>query len=404
MKTIQAELITTDKGNFIALRFPFDREIIELIKSIPGAHWDPVKKCWLLRESSGPIEHLNLRFRDRLRFVVAGKETRHTGSQQPQIRKSETRQPGRAGLNGTREGLTHYDSFPDSGFEAAAEKKELEGLKVPDEYQKTLILKKYSPRTVETYTSMFLRFMGYFRGRQIETITDEEIREYLLYLHQQKGVSDSYVNQAINSVKFYYEKILGRPTRKYYLQRPKGAKRLPEVLSEEEIRSILMSVDNLKHRCILYIVYSGGLRLGEVVSLQLRDIDSQRKCIRIRHGKGRKDRYTLLSEKALKLLRQYVRVYRPREWLFEGQSGEQYSERSVQEILYRAVKKARIGRHVTVHTLRHSFATHLLEQGTDITYIQELLGHSNIKTTLIYSHVTKRGIDGIRSPLDNLDI
>lgn len=172
----------------------------------------------------------------------------------------------------------------------------------------------------------------------------------------------------------------------------------------EEVASVFRAVGNMKHRCILYIIYSGGLRLSEVTNLRVLDIDSGRMMIKIRQGKGKKDRYTLLSERTLELLRMYFREFKPKDWLFEGSEGGKYSDRSVQEIFYKAVRKSGLKRHATVHTLRHSFVTHLLEQGTDIRYIQELLGHSNIKTTLIYSHVTRKGIDGIRSPLDSLNI
>jgi len=246
--------------------------------------------------------------------------------------------------------------------------------------------------------------MKYFKRRQLNEIRDEEIRDYLLYLNTKRKVSDSYLNQAINSIKFYYEKVLRRPTKEYYLQRPRTSKKLPEVMSMEEVSSILRSVDNIKHRCILYLIYSGGLRLGEVTNLKVTDIDPGRMMIKIRQGKGKKDRYTLLSDKALELLRQYLQEYTPSDWLFQGKEGGKYSDRSVQEIFHKAVRKAGIKKLVTVHTLRHSFATHLLEQGTDIRYIQELLGHGNIKTTLIYSHITRKGISGIKSPLDSMTL
>ena len=213
-------------------------------------------------------------------------------------------------------------------------------------------------------------------------------------------MSDSYLNQTINSIKFYYEKVLGRPNQKYYVQRPRLSHRLPEVLSMEEVACILSSVENLKHRCILYLIYSGGLRLGEVTNLKVSDIDSGRMMLRINQGKGKKDRYTLLSDRTLELLREYFKEYNSKDWLFEGKNGGKYADRTVQEIFYKAVRKTGIKKHVTVHSLRHSFATHLLEQGVDIRYIQDLLGHVNIKTTLIYSHITGKGLSGIKSPLD----
>ena len=151
-------------------------------------------------------------------------------------------------------------------------------------------------------------------------------------------------------------------------------------------------------------IYSGGLRIGEAINLKIKDIDSQRMQIRVEQGKGKKDRYTLLGKKTLEILRKYVTEYKPKMWLFEGASGMLYSYKSIQMILKKAVEKAEIKKHVTVHTLRHSFATHLLESGTDLRYIQSLLGHSNSKTTEIYTHITTKGFNQIKSPLDNLEI
>jgi integrase/recombinase XerD len=192
--------------------------------------------------------------------------------------------------------------------------------------------------------------------------------------------------------------------RTYYIQRPKKEKILPNVLSENEVQLILNHTDNLKHKAILSLIYSAGLRRGELINMKINDIDSKRMYVIIRQGKGRKDRYSILSEKVLELLRRYFKEYQPKEWLFEGQFGGQYGASSIQHILKDAVALSKIRKKVTVHTLRHSFATHLLERGTDIRYIQELLGHQSSKTTEIYTHITQRGLGKIKSPLDNFDI
>jgi site-specific recombinase XerD len=251
---------------------------------------------------------------------------------------------------------------------------------------------------------MLQEFLQYYRTLNPEIITEEQIREYLLYLIEQRDVSISYQNQSINAIKFYYEQVLGRPVRTYYIQRPKKERTLPNVLSEEEVLSILKSTDNLKHRAMLSLIYSSGLRLGELINLKLPDIDSKRMLVIVKQGKGKKDRVTLLSVKILQLLREYFKKYKPREYLFEGQFGEQYSPTSVQKVFRMAKQKAGIKKKATVHTLRHSFATHLLERGTDLRYIQSLLGHQSAKTTEIYTHITKRGLDKITSPLDNLEL
>jgi site-specific recombinase XerD len=275
---------------------------------------------------------------------------------------------------------------------------------VPDEFIKTLTLKNYSPNTIRTYKSMLQEFLEYYKKLDPAKITEEQIRDYLLFLLDERKISISYQNQSINAIKFYYEQILGRPVRTYYIQRPKKEKILPNVLSEQEVLQILNNTDNLKHKTILSLIYSAGLRRGELINLKIKDIDSQRMYVIIRQGKGRKDRYSILSEKVLELLRRYVKQYKPVIWLFEGQFGGQYGASSIQHILKDAVAASKIRKRVTVHTLRHCFATHLLERGTDIRYIQELLGHQSSKTTEIYTHITQRGLGKIKSPLDSFDI
>lgn len=228
------------------------------------------------------------------------------------------------------------------------------------------------------------------------------MNNYLLYLIQTKNILLSQQNQRINAIKFYFQQVLGREKEIYNLHRPRKEHKLPSVLSEEEIILIFKQVSNIKHKALLYLIYSGGLRLSEVVNLKISDIDSKRNLILIREAKGKKDRTTLLSQTLLELLRTYYREYKPKEYLFEGQDQEKYSTRSVQNIFKKALFKSGIKKNATVHTLRHSFATHLLERGTDLRYIQELLGHSSSKTTEIYTHITKKGLDKIVSPLDNL--
>jgi len=179
---------------------------------------------------------------------------------------------------------------------------------------------------------------------------------------------------------------------------------VPTVFNTDEIVRILQLTENLKHRAILSVIYSAGLRISEVINLKIKDIDAGRKQIRIEQSKGKKDRYTLLSEKTLELLRIYFKAYHPKVYLFEGADGGQYSTRSVQMFFKDICRKAGIKKKVSVHTLRHSFATHLLENGTDLRYIQSLLGHESSKTTEVYTHITNKGFDQIKSPLDGLNI
>ncbi len=193
-------------------------------------------------------------------------------------------------------------------------------------------------------------------------------------------------------------------SKKIDIIRPNRPQKLPHVLTEREVERLLQAADNFKHRCILMLVYSAGLRLGEVLRLRMLDLQPEKHRILIRGGKGKKDRCTILSEKAFRKLREYFQVYKPVDWVFEGAQGGPYSERSVQNIFTRAKIKSGINPHATVHTLRHSFATHILEKGVDLRYIQDLLGHESSKTTEIYTHITKKGWDKLKSPLDDLDV
>jgi len=276
-------------------------------------------------------------------------------------------------------------------------------MELPSGYLEKLIQKRYSQNTIKTYVSYMSSFMDEFNNRNPGSVTTQEINEYILKLIRTKGISSSQQNQRINAIKFYFEQVLGRKKAYYQLDRPKKDKRLPKILTVEEVELILKHCENLKHKCILMTLYSGGLRRSELINLKITDIDSQRMLIRITNSKGNKDRNTLLSEKLLKLLRDYYRYHKPKIWLFEGQGGGQYSATSIANIFRKAIRKAQITKHATPHTLRHSFATHLLEQGINLRYIQELLGHSSIKTTEIYTHVSSKQLSKIKNPLDNLN-
>jgi len=274
---------------------------------------------------------------------------------------------------------------------------------IPVTFTDTLIRKQYSEQTKKTYTAYFADFMRYFHGRELEGINKDDINAYILDLVKNQKISASQQNQRINAIKFYYEKVLGRKTEYYTIERPRKETHLPNVLSKEEIGSILNSTNNLKHWCILSLIYSAGLRRSELINLKANDILGDRKQIHIKGGKGKKDRYSIISGYLLDELRKYYKEYKPTEWLFEGQGGgRQYSGSSIGKLLSNAAKKAGIKRRVTPHMLRHSFATHLLEQKTDLRYIQELLGHESTKTTEIYTHVTNKSLTGIVNPLDEI--
>tara|TARA_R110002073_G_scaffold72537_1_gene177045 strand:- start:1436 stop:2560 length:1125 start_codon:yes stop_codon:yes gene_type:complete len=257
----------------------------------------------------------------------------------------------------------------------------------PDEYLQKLELKKYANSTVKTYVSCFETFINYYKDIDLINLNENDIRLYLQKLIQD-GKSNSYINQSVNSIKFYYEMVLGMPNRFYSIERPRKVFKLPKVLSKEEVLAIIENTNNLKHRCIASLLYSAGLRRNELLNLKMDDIDSKRMLIKVKQAKGNKDRNTVLNQSVLDDLRKYYRIYSPRLYLFEGNiPGEKYSTSSVLQIIVRAAERAGIRERVSPHMLRHSFATHLLENGTDLRYIQLLLGHNSTKTTEIYTHV-----------------
>lgn len=269
------------------------------------------------------------------------------------------------------------------------------------ELKKQFILKGYTQKTIKAYMGHCRRFLEY-TNRSIEALTKDDVEKYMYVLLKEQENGHSYANQSLSALKFLYKYVLKKDLH-YEIPRPKKEHKLPDILSEEEVIRIFDAVANLKHKAILLLIYSAGLRVGEAVRLKIEDIDSKRMLIHIRQGKGRKDRYTILSHAALKVLRKYAALYKPKEWLFAGgKTGSFLTERSVQKIFSNACRKAKINKNATVHTLRHSFATHLLESGTDLRYIQELLGHSSTKTTEIYTHVSTKDISKMQSPLDRL--
>ena len=260
---------------------------------------------------------------------------------------------------------------------------------------------RYSWRTVKSYLSHLRAFFHARRQLKPEEITEDVIRQYLLERQRNGNFSHSTQGQVLNAIKFWNEQVEGGE-KTFVELRPRREQKLPQVLSVGEIKRLLAAVDNIKHRCILKTIYGCGLRLGEVCNLQVRDIQTERRQVFVRCGKGRKDRYVTLPEVLIPELATYQHEHRPDRWLFPGQHGGRYSERSVQLILKRAVQQSGVNPLATVHTLRHSYATHLVERGVSTRHIQELLGHANIKTTEIYTHISSDERKRVGSPLDDL--
>jgi len=287
-----------------------------------------------------------------------------------------------------------------------------------DEMDEEMVLRGFTRETRRVYRAHVRRFYesrarlpsvpgkGTGQGDEDEpelAADNDEVRNWLLHLLR-TGLSHSYVNQALSSLRFLHRKVLKAPAPVADIPRPKRKKALPKVLAESEVRSFLSALTAPKYRAIAFVLYSGGLRVSEAARLKVVDIDSERGQIHVRQGKGRKDRYVMLSPVVLHVLREYARVEEPRDWLFPAgnRRDRHITSRAIQGEVSRAARRAGIEKRVTPHMLRHSFASHLLEAGTDLRYIQELLGHSKISTTVIYTHVARRQARKIASPIDRL--
>lgn len=265
-----------------------------------------------------------------------------------------------------------------------------------------LKLKAYSPNTQKVYLQEFAQLLSILKNHPVDELTPERIRSYFLYLIQMQNISETHLNSRINAVKFYFEKVLKRPRFFIDIPRPKKQIQLPKLLSLEDVRTMLHLTQNLKHRLVLKLCYGMGLRVSEIVQLKLHHFDFNRMQVLVQQGKGKKDRYVNLPHSVTEEFNEYLEKYQPKDFLFEGARGEAISIRTIQLVFKQAKERAEIQKKVGIHSLRHSYATHLLEYGTDIRYIQELLGHNSIKTTMAYTHVAMNQKSKIKSPLDHL--
>lgn len=264
-------------------------------------------------------------------------------------------------------------------------------------------LKGFSGRTIENYTKSILSLAKYYKTSP-DLLSTEQIRNYIQYQIIEKKLSRSWLNILISALKILFCEVLKREWNQLDIPRPRREKKLPVVLSKEETTKLFACIRNIKHRALLTLTYSSGLRISEVKNLKPCDIDSQRMQIRIIQAKGFKDRYAVLSSVALELLRNYYKIFRPAEWLFETKKGKSISLRQIQHIFKAAVKEAGINKKASVHTLRHSFATHMMEQGVSLPIIQQLLGHKSLRTTSVYLHVQQYTLDSVKSPLDSFPL
>ncbi len=348
----EAKIISHKKESRIAVYFEKDAALISRIKKLEGSRWSQTLGVWHLPDS---IEN-------RIRFKIVD----------PPIKNLYTT------ISEANQTVLQY-------------------------YIEAIQLKGYSTSTLKTYKNEFLQFLVYLKELNAENCITNDIRNYILYCINELKLTEATVHSRINAIKFYYEQVLHNQRIFIEIPRPKKPYQLPKVIAIEEVKKLFEVTTNLKHNTMLKLCYGMGLRVSEIVNLKINDIDSKRMQVFLARAKGKKDRYVNLPESILVQLRAYFVEYKPTVYLFEGQFGGQYSSRSAQQVFKQALEKAKINKIVGIHSLRHSFATHLLENGTDIRFIQELLGHNDIKTTLLYTHVTDKSLRKIKSPLDDIN-
>lgn len=391
LKTIKLSQSTHKSSTVIKLEFEYNEDLITLIKQNTQAHWSKTMNCWYILKRDFDVKSFKKLMVNKAELILESES------------KIDVPKPGKK-VNKILANQSINTASPKAKIHQTG-KAEIQSIVLPHGYIERLERKRYSENTINIYCSYMRSFMRYFSMNNIEldAITSDQINAYILSLIKIKRISASQQNQHINAIKFYYEKVLGRD-KVYYsiIERPKKALQLPKVLSEAEIMRILKNAENLKHKAILSTIYSAGLRRSELIGLRKEDILFDKNIIFVRGAKGKKDRTTILSDSVAIVLKRYLKDNSPNYWLFEGPSRRQYSATSVAIILKQAAKRARINRNVTPHMLRHSFATHLLEQGVDIRYIQHILGHESSRTTEIYTHISKKSLAKIKSPLDTI--
>lgn len=378
VKEIKSEEGVQDR---LAVDLPYQMIEARLLfkQHIPGRKWDVVKKYWTVPYTQDTLDKLKVLFpkTHRVTFEI----------------KSDI-------------APVYKGPFYLGQAKKPSPKQKKVPLRYPqaiDALEQDMILKRYSYSTIRAYKLHLQQLCWFYNDKRPSQLTIKEIKAFVFFRIKKEKIAVRTQKQVINALKYFYEKVVGRSDFSMHIVHPRSPKDRPGYLATEEVRRLLSATQNIKHRAILTTIYSGGLRLSEVIHLKLSDIRSSENYIRIQSGKGNKDRTTLLSPKLLSILREYVKIYRPKFYLFEGQTGGQYSARSIQQIMANAVRKSGV-LHATPHTLRHSFATHLVQSGTRIGHVKELLGHQSIKTTEIYLHLSQNDLRNISSPLDKLDL
>jgi len=366
MSVLKISFIHHRQQALYLLQFDIDPEAISIVKNL-GAKFTKTHKGWTLPQHQESVELIHSIFNHF--SMIEGKEVLEGVDTDP------------ISTTSTAQAAPPMVSVSNLGITKQVIRKEHEQLL--EQYKRFLQSKRFAISTIKMYTGSMRLFLQFFSNKQVHEITNEDIISYNNEYILAKRLSGSFQNQTINAIKKFFLIVENRRIDLEQIHRPRRERKLPHVISKEEVKNILEAPRNLKHRAMLSLIYACGLRRSELLNLKPSHIDSMRKLLIIYQSKGKKDRVIPIGEKLIEMLREYYKAYRPKEWLFEGQKpGEQYSATSLQNVLKQALKKSKINKPVTLHWLRHSFATHLLENGTDLRYIQEILGHYNLSLHL----------------------
>lgn len=400
MKQVTLKPLLHHEQECIGVYFELDSQINGAIRKNAKAKWSQTNKCWYV-----PLSKENY---NKIFFALKGKaEIDHTALYtylEEKNKKTITTKPtapktsSQFHLANNKVLVQHVPIYENDQIHSV-------NAHVLTAMKQKLRLKAYSPSTIKTYINEMAQLLLTIKNIPADELTPEHLRRYLVYCYEKLNLRENTLHSRINAMKFYYEQVLKREKFFWEIPRPKKQILLPKIFNQNEIAAIINSVSNKKHKTMLMLAYSAGLRVSEVVALKTYNIDSKRMTIFISQAKGKKDRVVALSPVLLIMLRDYALQYKPdkKGFLFEGNTkGSAYSTRSLQEVLQAAKKKAGIMKPGSIHSLRHSFATHLIERGTDVTMIQKLLGHNDLKTTLRYLHTSNKDLLKIISPLDEL--
>jgi site-specific recombinase XerD len=388
----------------IYIKSAYNADFIDLIKTFDDHHWHSGIKLWSIK---GGKEYLRI-FLDAMTAYNFKPLAANIYHEPETPRRSNSFSNSRSNPQGSSKRIILPTSNPRTDLTNSNSRtnpqKVNTGTNLSQELRNHMILRNYSNRTIRIYIDHIKRFLNNWKECEIKTLKSEDISNYIFLTISQTNYSRSYQNQMINAIKLFYKVIYNQNIDSLDIPRPKNEKRLPIVFSKNEIKLIIKNTHNLKHKTIIILIYGTGIRLGESVNMRLRDLDIQRKLIHVRAGKGKKDRIVPLPEILIKQLKTYLEQYKPIEYLFEGLNNQQYSPRSIQQVVKKALNRANISKNGSVHSLRHTFATHALEDGIDIRLIQQILGHSSIRTTEIYTHISNASILSIQSPIDKLEL